>query len=410
MTTIQVNHFYGKILHELQLSEEILALANQFKVTEFNTSGEQFNLAEKTNDQHVQINVLIASHEMVSTEKSTFLKGKFSVGGTGLIDFKAWNNNGFATDLNVALETNKYLQITGKVNIYNGNKSIVINSAVPLSADNREVLDLLPRTTLSRNALIAELLFYIGELTGDYKVLCMNYLAKYGQHFFDAPAAKGQHHNYLGGLLKHSVGLMRVAYFLKNYNNDPVNGAVFLQSVISNQAIIQLWNDYSAETPTMKKDYEVTWNGALDHHLNAIKSLAGFCKKGTVDWNIVFTAILFHDSGKIFEYSFLGEDAEKFKLLYPKVQVTESIKGSISMDSNKGQSHIPLGTMILMDVLNTSEVVFTDAQIAKLNNAILAHHGKLEWGSPSTFEYAESVVVHIADFLDSRYERDDLIK
>jgi 3'-5' exoribonuclease len=73
--------------------------------------------------------------------------------------------------------------------------------------------------------------------------------------------------------------------------------------------------------------------------------------------------------------------------------------------------HIPYGVLILSKVIETENVNISLEDIHHLSHCILCHHGLPEWGSairsPQTIE---GYIIHIVDFLDSRYENTEEIK
>lgn len=403
-----IQHFYDKIQFELPIPASIPALMSRFAVTEFPPHVEAIPLDMVNDNEYVECTVLIASYELVNNGRTTFLKGKFSLGGSKTIGFKVWNNDGFAEHFNEVLQTHRFFNIVGKINIFKGSRSIVIEQYEVRESNHEEIAKYLPCTSVSRVELMEEMLSYIELLDPTYRNICHAFLDDYSQLFTKAPAAMNHHHAYLGGLLKHTVGLMRVAYFIHNYVGGHLKALLYLQTVIANRALSTVWKDFNDDTTAvMKKERELTWSGSIDHMMSMCHKLAALLKSGQeLDWNIVFTAILFHDSAKVFEYSYLGDDVDKFKLLYPYSHSVSDVKGSIAMDSNKGQGHIPMSAMILMTMINRTALPLSTLEIAKLNNTIFAHHGKLEWGSPTVADYPEGVIVHFADMCDSRYDVD----
>lgn len=407
-----IKHFYDKINYELLIPATIPALMARFPMTDLPKATEAVPLDIVNENEYVEFPALVAAYELVNNGRTVFLKGTFSTGGGATMSFKAWNNDNFAENLYQALEHCRFFNFVGKINVFNGSRSVILEQYEVRECESTEIERYLPCTTVSRVELMEELLTYIEHLEPTYRSICHAFLDDYSELFAKAPAAKSHHHAYLGGLLKHTVGLMRVAYFINHYEGGYVKALIYLQTVIVNQSVASLWKDYNdTQKDTLKKEREMTWNGSIDHMMSLCHKLAAYLKSGQdIDWNIVFTSILFHDSAKIFEYSYLGDDVDKFKLLYPYSHSLTATKGSIAMDSNKGNGHIPMSALILMSMINRTGHPLSTLEIATLNNTLFSHHGKLEWGSPSTAEYPEGILVHFADMCDSRYEVDVDIK
>lgn len=98
-----------------------------------------------------------------------------------------------------------------------------------------------------------------------------------------------------------------------------------------------------------------------------------------IDMDLVLAGAILHDIGKIGEYT---ED------------------GKIS-DVGKYRDHITIGQDIILNTWRTSNSQVDENTINRLLHIILAHHGKLEWGSPKVPATKEAFVVHQADYIDT---------
>ena len=142
-------------------------------------------------------------------------------------------------------------------------------------------------------------------------------LKKYEEPYKNYPAGTSVHHSYKGGLIQHSISVMELAYLIaKRFNG--------------------------------------------------------------VDIDLIITAALLHDIGKVLEYN---ED------------------GSIS-DVGKFRDHISIGA----DIINNAciELEFPEDLKNHLIHIILSHHGKEEWGSTKKPGTKEAFIIHIADYIDSQ--------
>ncbi|GAA3326130.1 hypothetical protein GCM10020331_060780 [Ectobacillus funiculus] len=94
---------------------------------------------------------------------------------------------------------------------------------------------LIPATQQSLEAFIVELYCYVQETEEPYRTLMLSAMKRFLERFFSVrPAAKGHHHAYLGGLLKHTVGLMRLARYIVKSTN-PYKGILELIAVIERE-------------------------------------------------------------------------------------------------------------------------------------------------------------------------------
>ena len=98
-----------------------------------------------------------------------------------------------------------------------------------------------------------------------------------------------------------------------------------------------------------------------------------------IDMDLVLSGAILHDIGKIEEY-------------------TEDCKIS---DVGKYRDHITIGQDIILNAWRTSNSQVDENTINRLLHIILAHHGKLEWGSPKIPATKEAFIVHQADYIDT---------
>lgn len=157
------------------------------------------------------------------------------------------------------------------------------------------------------------------------KMLTLNTLNKYSKLplFYQAPAAKSHHHNYPGGLLKHTVELCQIAV--------------------------------------------------------AIKATQLYPK---IEWDIVLGACALHDLGKIHDYA----------LNNYTVETTEIIRLT---------GHVVTTSLEIFDTAKSMGIEYTPV-FNNLLHAVIAHHGKKEWGSPQEPATKEAWMVHLIDMMSSK--------
>lgn len=139
---------------------------------------------------------------------------------------------------------------------------------------------------------------------------------KYQEDFKIYPAGTSVHHSYRGGLLQHSLSVAQLAYLISS-----------------------------------------RFNG--------------------IDTDLVITAALIHDIGKLFEYE---KDGSRSTCGYFR-------------------DHISIGAEIISKVCD-EEGVPEDLK-NQLVHIILSHHGKEEWGSTKKPSFPEAFIVFSADYIDS---------
>lgn len=150
---------------------------------------------------------------------------------------------------------------------------------------------------------------------------------RYRQEFLIAPAAKGMHHAYPGGLLEHSL---EVADFCIS-------------------------------------DYE---------------TLRNYHKYDNLNLNVMLAASLLHDLAKIQEYMVV--DLYDGKTLY---SITET---------GKMIGHLCLSAMWVYSEIDNINNFPQDTQ-EQLLHILLAHHGRVEWGTAVVPKTKEAEFFHMAD-------------
>jgi 3'-5' exoribonuclease len=141
--------------------------------------------------------------------------------------------------------------------------------------------------------------------------------------------------------------------------------------------------------PAAKSIHHAFRAGLLEHVL----SLCGLARPivahyngahaGTVDWSLMVAGIVMHDIGKIYELTYERGFAY----------------------STEGQllGHISIAMRMLSDKLRAFPDFPNDLRNL-LEHMILSHHGKLEFGSPKVPLFAEALLLHYLDDMDSKME------
>lgn len=241
---------------------------------------------------------------------------------SGIIEGIAWDS---VTDDLKAVSVDDFVFVTGNVGEYNDRLQVVVNSISRISGDEIDPTDFLPQCDEDIEKVIAE----IDEFR---KKIINPHLKKVLDTFFEdqtfvekfqlAPAAKRVHHAYLGGLAVHTLKVLKL--------------------------------------------------------LSGMQNIYKF-----LNIDLLITAGLLHDIGKIYEY------------LYIK-KISISTKG-------KMLGHIVIGYEMISGKIDTIPQ-FPDELKLKLLHMILSHHGQFEWGSPKVPMFPEALILHFADNLDSKVE------
>lgn len=221
-----------------------------------------------------------------------------------------------------AVPVGTVVRVRGTVTSFRGLKRISVDSLSPASSWDAE--DLLACGTRSTEEMVAEFRGLVRSVSDPElrKVLTAVFGDKaFFERFVRCPGAQSYHHAYLGGLLEHTV------------------------------AVASLSRSLGEQYPH-------------------------------VDQDLLVTAALLHDVGKVDELSF------------------DTAIGYT--DAGRLLGHVVMGINRLHDVVSRNRVRVSTDRMARLEHAVVSHHGELEWGSPKRPSTFEALLLHHADNLDAK--------
>lgn len=242
---------------------------------------------------------------------------------TGLLDAKVWDLNSHGIEHFEAMD---YIYVNGRVTSYQGANQLSIERIRKASEGEYYPSDYLKCTTKNIEEMYREVTEMIERTKDVYlKQLLESFFVNdqaFQEAFKNHSAAKTVHHGYIGGLLEHTHGVASLCeFFAKQY-------------------------------PVLNRD-------------------------------LLVTAALFHDIGKLDELSPLPENDYT--------------------DEGQLVGHIVIGSMKLQERIQT--IPGFPAQLAReLIHCILAHHGELEFGSPKKPALIEAVALTYADNVDAKLQ------
>jgi len=143
---------------------------------------------------------------------------------TGELDGKVWDN---AIEFDRQFKKGDIIAIEGRAASFKNSIQISIVGIRKCSREEVEATDYLPAAKGDINAMYEELLTFVNEV-GSNPLQNLLYAffkdEKTAELFKRAPAAKGFHHIYLGGLLEHTLSVVRllikIADHYQNLNRD----------------------------------------------------------------------------------------------------------------------------------------------------------------------------------------------
>ena len=279
---------------------------------------EAFREGDKVSDIYLCKYKQIATAKNGKSYENVVLQDK-----TGTIDAKIWDPNSSGID---DFDSMDYVFITGDVTSFQGTLQLSIRRA--RKADEGEYIpsDYLPVSEKNIDDMYTALMSYMKQVENPYlqKLIQMYFVenAAFIDAFKKHSAAKTVHHSFVGGLLEHTLGVVRLCAF------------------------------YVEQYPFLKKD-------------------------------LLFTAALFHDVGKLKEIS-----------NFPENDYT---------DDGQLLGHIIMGCE-LVGVGSRHIKGFPKKLMSELQHCILAHHGELEYGSPKKPALIEALALNLADNADAKLE------
>ncbi len=243
---------------------------------------------------------------------------------TGTLDCKIWNPS--SPGIRDDFDTMDYVEITGDVTVFNGSLQLNITSAQKAIEGTYDEADFLPVSEYNIDDMYTELMGYLACIKNPYLArLTRSFFvdnADFIKAFKRHSAAKRVHHGFIGGLLQHTLGVTRICDMIaKNY------------------------------------DY--------------------------INSDLLITAAVFHDVGKIYELS-----------SFPENDYT---------DDGQLLGHIVMGCEIIGRACSQIEG-FPPVLERELKHCIVAHHGEFEYGSPKKPALAEAMALHYADDMDAKLE------
>lgn len=271
----------------------------------------------------VLLDASVGSFEVKNSTKGSKFADIKLVDSDDEISCKMWN----VSEVNSTfLLNNKFIRVNATINVFAGNKQLIINRLYSIPEDELDTSKLEKTAPESVESLVEYLEGCISEIEDEViKTIVSRRWEKTKDKFVQWPAAKGHHHNYKTGLLYHTVSMLRLA--TNNLRQYP----------------------------------------------------------GKLDKDIMYGSITLHDMEKIKEYS--GFDN-------PNITEIGELYGHIFMSGAE--------TYFESKVLYSEKPDLDYSKVKYLIHAILAHHGKLEWGSPVTPKTMEAEIVHQIDMMDSR--------
>ncbi|MHB1003637.1 MAG: 3'-5' exoribonuclease YhaM family protein, partial [Thermoleophilia bacterium] len=220
---------------------------------------------------------------------------------SGTIDGRAWGDD--ARHLEGVVTAGSYYHCEGSVVSFRGGFQVNIRRAAPCAEGSVDPADFLPSSYRDRDELIGFIQYFIAEVYDqDYRTLLESFFGDdaFLSRFRQAPGDARSHHAYLGGLLEHTV------------------------------SVATLCQHVTVQHPRVNSD-------------------------------LLITAALLHDIGKVQEFEYEGA-------------ISYSREGRLL-------GHVLLGQRMIEERIRSLEGFPAEKEL-QLVHALISHHGELEWGAP----------------------------
>ena len=196
---------------------------------------------------------------------------------TGTLDGKVWdpNSNGIAD-----YDEMDFIEVFGDVISYNNNLQLNIRQSRKAYEDEYVAADYMPTTEKSTDSMFEELIGYVKKIDNDYLRQAVEYYFVNDEAFIKTfvghSAAKTVHHGFAGGLLEHTLSVVKMCeYMVSAYpilNKDLLYAAAICHDIGKTKEL----------SPFPTNDY--TDDGQLLGHIvigvemisDAVRSIPGF--------------------------------------------------------------------------------------------------------------------------------------
>ena len=145
---------------------------------------------------------------------------------TGSVDLVVWDYTGELS----ADSAGTVVKVRGKVSEFKGSRQFAAGRIRPADGNDRYDLDeLVPTAPIDRGAAMREVEALIASMEdADYRRAAEAMLEKKREAFARIPAAKSVHHGFVGGLLMHTLSMLRTADFLAGEYAEVINRDLLL--------------------------------------------------------------------------------------------------------------------------------------------------------------------------------------
>lgn len=183
----------------------------------------------RSGDQIEGFYILRSAQGKVSTNGKPFLSAVLA-DRTGAVDAKCWD---YAGPIG-ASDEGKVIKIRGTVSEYRGALQLTIERLrMAADADHYDRSRLVPMAPIDLDESFAEVEHIVESIEdAEYRAICQEMMKRKGQMLRTIPAAKSVHHGFVGGLLMHTLNMLRLADFLSDLYVETVDRSLLLAGTL----------------------------------------------------------------------------------------------------------------------------------------------------------------------------------
>ena len=164
---------------------------------------------------------LVNSKKILTTKNGNKYMSLVFQDKTGLIDGKIWDEKEYE-ERNIT--SNDFVKIEADVKTYQDNLQLNVKRIKKIGTEEVDISDFIPHSAQDTNQMLKELREISKEVKNPYLLELLDKFfedEEFKKKFRQSPAAKQIHHVYIGGLLEHTLSVVKICSFLakKHYSN-----------------------------------------------------------------------------------------------------------------------------------------------------------------------------------------------
>lgn len=224
-----------------------------------------------------------------------------------------FNNNSDAEKLYEKISERKPHIIRGHVQEYKGRYNIKVEGIHVLDESEYDITDYIRITSKNQEEMMKEIISTIDRIENPHLKLILesffeddNFIKK----FYDCPAAKTFHHNYVGGLLEHTTGVLRICKTISEVHPELNQSLLYTGAILHDVGKIRAYDHDMISTEMSEKgiflEHLIMSNSMIEQKLDIICNIIE--KKGDIEELEEFQKTMIH-----LQHLILSHHGEKTK-------------------------------------------------------------------------------------------------